>query len=326
DPARAVEATVAAVKALGRRKTEKAPAKRRGKTPEVSVVVPYYNLGRYLPATLESIRRQTFESYEIVVVDDGSTDPDSVALLETLEAPDLKVVRKRNGGLGSARNAGIAAARGRYVLPLDADDLIAPTFLARTVEALKAQPDLAYATTFAAYFDVDPAQPTGGLVPWGLDRDTLPVNNVASTCTALIPHELLEELGGYDEWLTSFEDWDLYCSMAERGMKAAVLPEFLFFYRWRPDSMSNTVVLDRRTELKTYLMAKHPALAVDPSRAERMLAIQLAWFQEQLSSAQRWNLKRIVESSGPMKKVKESIPDTFIDQVRKTVVKLFPVR
>jgi glycosyltransferase involved in cell wall biosynthesis/GT2 family glycosyltransferase len=256
-----------------------APRRATASTPEVSIIVPYYNMGHYLPETLRSLQAQTFEDYEIILVDDGSTDPASQRLVKELEGtPKLRVVRKPNGGLSSARNAGLRHARGRWILPVDADDLLSPSFLGKTVEVMSRSPKLGYTTALVSYFTEDPRQPIGGWIPWGLERDALCLENVASTCTALMERRLIEEVGGYDEWLTSFEDWDVFCAMAERGYEGAVIPEFLFHYRIRPESMTRTVATQSRHALIAYLLQKHPALA---SGANRALRIQLGEMQRQ---------------------------------------------
>jgi glycosyltransferase involved in cell wall biosynthesis len=267
--------------ARSRQLREPSPSPRMGSAgaPAVSIIVPYYNMGRYLPETLRSLRAQTFEDYEIILVDDGSTEAASQRLVSELEGtPRLRIVRKPNGGLSSARNAGLRHARGRWILPVDADDLLSPTFLGKAVEVMSRSPKLGYTTALVSYFTEDPGKPVGGWVPWGLERDALCLENVASTCTALMERRLLEEAGGYDEWLTSFEDWDVFCSMAERGYEGMVIPEFLFHYRVRQDSMTRTVATQSRHPLIAYLLQKHPEL---PTGANRALRIQLGELQRQ---------------------------------------------
>ncbi|WIG98106.1 glycosyltransferase [Myxococcus sp. SDU36] len=243
----------------------------RAATPRVSILVPYYNMGRYLPETLRAIREQTFADYEIILVDDGSTDPHSRALLEILKAPNLRIISKQNGGLSSARNAGLREARGHYVLPLDPDDLIHPSFLEKALAVMEGSRELAFVTSLVSYFVDDPARSVGGWAPWGVERDVLWVFNVASTCTALMERRHLEEVGGYDEWLTAYEDWDVFCSLAERGLTGTVIPEPLFHYRLRPDSMTRTTVVNDRYAVMAYLYQKHPQLALHPDRALRIL-------------------------------------------------------
>ncbi len=193
----------------------------RAATPEVSVIIPFYNLGRYLPDTLESLRRQTFTDYETIIIDDGSTDPESLALLKRLDGQGLRVVHKPNGGLGSARNAGLREARGRWVLPLDADDLIAPDYLAKTVAVAQADPGVAVVSALVSCFVEEASRPVGGWVPLGLDRDILPAFNVGAAAGSLLDRRAALDVGGYDERLTSYEDWDFWCRLAERDHRAA---------------------------------------------------------------------------------------------------------
>jgi glycosyltransferase involved in cell wall biosynthesis len=283
-PERFVSETEALVERMARarqpREPRPAPRKSPAAAPDVSILVPYYNMGRYLPETLRSLREQTFEDYEILLVDDGSTDPASQRLVDELEGtPKLRIVRKRNGGLSSARNAGLREARGRWILPVDPDDLLSPTFLEKAVDVMSRSPKLGYVTSLVSYFTEDPRKPVVGWVPWGVERDALCLENVASTCTALMERKLVEEVGGYDEWLTSFEDWDVFCAMAERGYEGTVIPEFLFHYRLRPDSMTRTVATQSRHALIAYLLQKHPGLPA--GAANRALRIQLGEMQRQ---------------------------------------------
>ncbi|HEY3445911.1 MAG TPA: glycosyltransferase family A protein [Myxococcales bacterium] len=275
----------------------RARAKPASRAPAVSVVVPFFNLARYLPETLASIRRQTFESYEIVVVDDGSTDSDCADLLRRLEGEGVRVVRKPNGGLASARNAGFREARGRFVLPLDADDLIAPDYLETAVRALSLDSGLSYVTTLVADFETSPEKPTGGWCPWGADMDLLPVMNCAGACTALFVRDDVLAVGGYDETLTSFEDWDLYATLAGKGFEGLVLPQFLFFYRSRPGSMLRTEGVDRRGELRSRLVQKHLASAPHPERAARLLISELEDSHALLRMAEHKSVARLLERS-----------------------------
>ncbi|WP_240358647.1 glycosyltransferase [Myxococcus vastator] len=280
------------------------PSAAAGSVPSVSFLVPYYNMGRYLPETLRSIRAQTFTDYEIILVDDGSTDPESLAVLDALDDADVHVIRKPNGGLSSARNAGLRAARGRYILPLDPDDLIHPSFLEKAVAVMESTPGLAYVTSLVSYFIDAPDAPVGGWIPWGTERDALLAENVASTCTALMERRLVEEVGGYDEWLTAYEDWDVFCSLAERGLTGSVIPEPLFHYRLRPDSMTRGMRVNDRYSQLSYLCQKHPALPLHPERTLRM----------QLGRAQRQELQLRATGS-----VSPPLLNRFADTVNATL-------
>ncbi|MBV8791726.1 MAG: glycosyltransferase family 2 protein, partial [Pseudolabrys sp.] len=107
--------------------------------PSASVVIPCYNGGRFIPAALASLAAQTFRDFEIIVVDDGSTDPETKTVLDGL-GPEVRVIRQENRGLPGARNTGIRAARAAIVLPFDCDDILTPTLLQECVPVLRAAP------------------------------------------------------------------------------------------------------------------------------------------------------------------------------------------
>ncbi len=126
----------------------------RADSPLVSVVVPYYRMDRFVEETIASIAAQTHSPIETIVVDDGSMrEEDDRVLAWLAERYPLSVVTQQNSGLGQARNLGIQLSRGRYVLPLDPDDVILPRFVERCVEVLEERPELAYVTAWSEYVD-----------------------------------------------------------------------------------------------------------------------------------------------------------------------------
>ena len=111
----------------------------------VSIIITCHNLGAYLQEAVDSALAQNYSDFEVLVVDDGSTDPATVALLDRLVAdPRLRVFRNPNQGVAFARNFGIDNAAGEYILPLDADDRILPDYIARAVEVLDAHPEVGF--------------------------------------------------------------------------------------------------------------------------------------------------------------------------------------
>lgn len=237
---------------------------------DVTVVIPHFNLGEHLPATLASVAGQTARGCATLIVDDGSTDASSLALIDSLERAGTAVLRKPNGGLGSARNAGLRAATTPWVLTLDADDILAPDFLEKTLLAAARSPGAAVVGTFMRCFTTDPATATGGWMPVGFDRDLLASANHACPASCLLRRDAVLEAGGYDEHLVSFEDWDLWCTLAERGHEAVIVPEFLLHYRQRPDSMYHALAIRNEAMLRAQLLARHPRLCDDWSRAMRV--------------------------------------------------------
>jgi glycogen synthase len=229
---------------------------RRPGAPLVSIVVPYFRLERHVEETLRSALAQTHPALEVLLVNDGSLRPEDGPVLDLCGRLGVRVVAQVNSGLGAARNFGIAQSRGRYVLPLDADDLIAPEFVARCLEPLERDPDLAYVTTGVEYMHPDGAPMAGGAyMPYGNWSRLIERNNVGGTCVALMRRRLFDRGFRYSEDLTSYEDWLLYLELYDAGHVGAVIPERLIRYRVRQESMMREVGAPQLTRLAGELRA-----------------------------------------------------------------------
>ncbi len=229
----------------------RAPQRAGERPPLVSAIVPYHGMARYVGDTIESLVRQTYPRLEIVVVNDGSFEEEDWVLGELATKYPLRVVTEHNRGLGAARNLGMTVSRGRYVFPLDADNLAEPEFVERCVEVLEARPELAYVTSWSLYVD------EAGAARWGNDSGWQPIGNesvlndernVAGDAAALLRRRLFERFR-YSEELTSYEDWHLYRRLARAGEMGAVIPERLIRYRVRLDSMQAEVAEPNRERL-----------------------------------------------------------------------------
>lgn len=272
-PERSAAATIEAVEPLLGKSAAKGPARRRTrrKAPEVSVLLAPH-LGERVGRTLDSVESQTLDEIEIIVAppaadaryEEASFEP--FESMRELERDRVQVLPAERADRARRWNATLAAAQGKWVLPLEGDELLLPGFLARTSQALRAEPELAFATSLVTLLEEKTEQPSEVHAPLGLDRDLLCVANVASIGPALMERTVLEDLGGFDEWLTAFESWDVFCKMAERGMEGAVLPESLVRRRPRPTDTDSPEVL----RLRARLLARHPELAERPDRALRL--------------------------------------------------------
>jgi glycogen(starch) synthase len=249
-------ALVEGYRALADRRPARPAAARRDSL--VSIVIPYFRLERYVRETVASAAAQTHSAIEIVIVNDGSLRDEDRVVYELADELGARVVTQVNSGLGAARNTGISQSRGHYVLPLDADDVIAPDFVARCVHALERDPELAYVTSWVEY--VDPgghplSDADGGYVPFGNWTDLVERNNLAGTCTAVVRRRLFELGFAYSTDLTSYEDWLLYLELYRAGHHGAVIPERLIRYRVRDESMMRTVGAPRLPRLYDELRA-----------------------------------------------------------------------
>lgn len=238
----------------------------------MSVIIPFYNSGRYLPQTLDSLRRQTYTNYDLIIVDDGSTEPHSLQLLDSLKSQGLNIIRKPNGGPASARNVGLAEATGEWVLALDSDDLIHPTYLERALGVVARDPDLAVVCSPIILHTEDLSTPIGVWIPLGLDRDLLPYVNVGATAQCLLNREKVLSVGGYNEdaAVKGVEDWDLWCRLAGAGYRGSVMPEFLLTYRVRQDGVFQTQVVPNEGALKARIMKMHARIALNPDVPMRL--------------------------------------------------------
>jgi glycosyltransferase involved in cell wall biosynthesis len=221
-------------------------AARRDAQPLVSVVVPYFRLDRFITDTIESIFEQEHRRLEVIVVNDGSMRPDDDVLAELAARFPIRVLTQENAGLGRARNAGIAQSRGPYVLPLDADNMLRPSFIRRCLEILEREPDVAYATTWSRYVDEQGREQVGidsGYQPIGNYSPAALSDNIAGDGTAVIRKRIFDLGHWYSPDLTSYEDWQFYRELHRARLYGRVIPERLLLYRVRQESMVREVGL-----------------------------------------------------------------------------------
>lgn len=241
----------------GRPDTMSTTSSHAAHAPAVSFIVPCYNLGRYLDEAIQSILAQTVQDFEILVVDDGSTDADTRRLLADSTRPtwpQTRVIRSENRGLPAAKNLGLAHTSGSYVCMLDADDRLDPAFLATSKAVLDDDPSLAFVSHWFRTFGDEVWEWT----PTRCDLEALLDANTVNGA-ALVRRTALEAVGGFDETMRDgCEDWDLWIALVERGLLGRILPAVLFHYRRRPDSMSRLMMEgDRHPALFRRLAEKH---------------------------------------------------------------------
>lgn len=236
--------------------------------PLVSVILPCYNAHRFLGQALASVRMQTFRDYETIVIDDGSTEPETRRFLEQLPA-DVRVVHQENRGLSGARNTGFREARGHFVLPLDCDDWIEPGFLEKLLAALSA--DDSDSTFVFSHIALEGDK--AGILKKQFNLFEQLCANQLPYCL-LLSRSLWLRVGGYDEGMRQgAEDWEFNIRLALSGAHAVIVPEALFHYRVSSGGMLLSISRQRHHHLWGTIQRKH----ADAYRATSLFRLWRTW-------------------------------------------------
>lgn len=235
--------------------------------PRVSVIIPCYNLGQYLDEAVDSVLAQTFQDFEIIVIDDGSTDHATIELLTSYSKPKTRVIRTGNHGLPAARNCGICEAAGDYILPLDADDRIGPTYLEQAVRVLDNDETVGIVYCYGELFGAR----SGRIAAANFSRRGMLLSNLIF-CSAFFRRIDWAAVGGYNVNMRhGFEDWDFWLALLELGRDGYRIPETLFYYRVRETSMVRSMGLQQRVDMHLQLLRNHPGLC--PYRSRTLLEL-----------------------------------------------------
>lgn len=253
--------------------------------PKVSVVIPAYNAMTFLPETLKSVSKQTLQDYEIIVVNDGSTDDIDVWMTQITDSR-VKLISQANQGASVARNTGIEKSQGHYIAFLDADDLWEPTKLEKQVQILDQNPQVGLAYTWVALIDSQDKF-TGKVWEYDLEGDvweTLIEHNIIETSsTAMVRRSCLDIVGLFDTTISKggagSEDWEMWLRIAGQYSFKGV-PEPLTYYRTHASNGSkNWAMMENDYHLileKTF--AKAPAYRQHlKSRSYGFANLRIAW-------------------------------------------------
>ncbi len=220
----------------------------------VAVITPCFNQAQYLGDCLESLLQQSFTDWTCMVVDDGSTD-DSFQVAEGFASRDRRIActRRENRGPSAARNQAITLTESEYILPLDADDRLAPSCLEKLLTSAAAHPRAKVVYASVQFFGSLnqkmhlPEYSYAGL----LRGNIIPV-------TGLYRRRDYLQTAGYDETMrTGWEDWDFWLSLLEPGDSVFRLDEALLYYRRKPNSRNDSLSEQQAFELRRYIYRKH---------------------------------------------------------------------
>lgn len=225
--------------------------------PTLSIVIPAYNVSNYIRQCLDPIIKFNEIEYEIIVVDDGSSD-DTFEILKSYKDRRLKIIQHQfNKGLPAARNTGFRAACGDYVIPLDSDDVPVPSSWICLLDIVKYKPEavLAYGYAqpfpdgklFQPNFNINLNKPSGDVL-----SKIVIENNFISVGTAIINRKAIERVGLWNESLTIGEDWEMWSRLAAEGI-FIYSPNLMIGYRHRKSSMTKSKEFMDETKLITPL-------------------------------------------------------------------------
>ena len=237
--------------------------------PLVTVGIPCYNYGRYVLEAVDSVLASTFQDFEVLVINDGSTDPDTLRVLHSLEdrypGGRVRVVHQQNQGLAGSRNKGAALARGKYVVSLDADDRLAPTYLEKTLGVLERHAEYAFCYSLVQMFGAE--EGIWKTEPFSLEK-ALRYNHVPTG--AVFRREAWIEAGGFRDQLYGQDDWNFWITLGAKGWEGCLIPEPLFFYRKHEVSMWSRLKMEEKERTALQIQSMHAYLvgSGDSSKAE----------------------------------------------------------
>ena len=235
------------------------PSANLGQQDLLSIVIPYYNLGAYLEETVNSVLSSTYAPYEVVIINDGSTDQRSLDSLHAIEQrglPQVRIFHTENQGLAAARNAGAEAARGEFLAFVDADDVVEAEFFARGIAVLQRYANVAFVYSWVRYFDEAAAiWPT-----WNVELPYFLGHNMLTPLAIVRRAAFLQHARNRVEFEYNFEDYESWVALVEAGGVGVSLPHPLVRYRVRSGSMYQSSNRDQQLYLYDLLVERHPEL------------------------------------------------------------------
>jgi glycosyltransferase involved in cell wall biosynthesis len=228
--------------------------------PLLSVVIPHYNLGAFLPEAVESVLASDYRNLEVLVIDDGSTDPESLdviaALEERIEDARFRLVRQANAGLSAVRNAGAEMAKGEWVAFVDADDTVEPSFFGRAAWILRQYRNVHIVASWVRFFGSD----NGIWHAWNPIFPYLLAHNLMIPICVVRRESFLAYGQNERRMFYGLEDFESWISMVGAGCGGVAIPEILTRYRVRGASMFQSINREQQMYLYRVVVERHPEL------------------------------------------------------------------
>lgn len=255
----------------------------------VTIVIPCYMQAQYLQEAIDSVLAQTYPHWECVIVNDASPDH-TAAVADTAAAADsrIRVIHKfENEGLAAARNSGIHAGTGVFIVPLDADDKLAPTFLEQCLLTIEHYPSAKIIYTDAQHFGINNDYAARSYV----DMHRLCYQNFCQP-TAMFSRTTFLHTDGYRKNIYGYEDWDMWLQIIEKPSDAIYISKALFYQRIKENSMITELVTDVKKEqqvrMNLYLFNRRKIQRYAPELA--------CWYEQQIAKPdKRFLLKSTIQ-------------------------------
>lgn len=295
--------------------------------PKVSVIIPAYNAEKTIRATIETVQQQTFQDFELIIVNDGSKDK-TLEIVASIEDERIKVFSYQNSGLSTARNRGISKANGEYIALLDADDFWTPDKLELQLLALSDRPQAGVAYSWTYFMDVDEQGQVAFLHPSnpynfaGNVYEKLLISDfIHSGSNTLILKQAIDSVGEFDPTLKSCEDWDYWLRLATRW-HFVVVPKYQIYYRRSASSMSSKVEVMKAASL----IAIEKAYQAAPPNLQHLKSLTMTNFHKYCASLylqHRPDFDGINQAQQHLRSAISIQPQTLLDKAtQKLILKL----
>lgn len=231
----------------------------------ISIIIPAYNAEYFIEETIQSVQDQTYENWELIIVNDGSTDQtEKVALTKAESDSRIHLISIKNGGVSNARNSGIKKSKGNYIALLDADDLWQPNNLEFKMVALNQNDEIDW--VFSDMYEIDENSDIQGIAPEGTDiniLDNILLWNgevVPGPCSNIVLRKSCIQKVLFDTNLSTAADQDFCIQLVANGFKGLRIPEPLWKYRVLSNSMSRNISVMEKDHIKVFKKAQQTKL------------------------------------------------------------------
>lgn len=224
--------------------------------PLISIIVPCYNHGEYIHECIDSVHNQGYKNYEIIVINDGSTDSYTNEVIQKISHPQIKIFETKNQGPSLSRNLGIKNSKGKYILPLDADNKVGKEFIKNAIEILEGNENIKIVNCDIQLFGAKKREIK--LEPFSI-RKILGKNIIE--CASVFRRSDFDKTNGYNSNMKEgLEDWDFWLSILESGGDVYKIDKAQIFYRVNKASRNNSITPEGFKRLRYQIYQNHKEL------------------------------------------------------------------